>query len=39
VVGVLGALVAGVLLVHGAAVALRRESRSIAPAASVIGAR
>lgn len=39
VVGVLGALVAGALLVHGAAVALRRESRSLAPAESAVGAR
>jgi hypothetical protein len=39
VVGVLGALVAGVLLVHGAASALRRESRPLAPAGSAIGAR
>jgi hypothetical protein len=39
VVGVLGALVAGVILVHGAAVALRRESRALAPAGSTIGVR
>jgi hypothetical protein len=39
VIGVLGALFAGALLVRGAAVALRRESRPVASAASVVGAR
>jgi hypothetical protein len=39
VVGVLGALIAGVLLVRGAAAALRRESRALAPAGSAAGVR